>query len=131
VQQYDDLGGKDRGEVHGCVVTGQHGAWLRILGPGDGQEEEKRVHPYKIFLFHGRLVHGGCSYTETHTRVHFYIGQQALKDQLEKEPNFLDTTDAHRGNGPYSLEWEQQLQQQLPLTLGKFQTRPLTEELQI
>jgi len=92
------------GEVHSCIATGPAGAKLWIQPP-DGELYLQTIAPHKLFLFHGRLAHGGVAYTDRNVRVHFFVGRRDLLHKIKMDPQVLDTIDPYAADTRYELGW--------------------------
>ena len=103
--QWNTLGGNDHGDIHCCTVTGEEGGDMWVLPP-DGGKFLHHIPAYTLFVFHGRLAHGGAVYQKRNIRVHLFIGQQTLVNKLVTQPDFLNQTDPLAGTQIHTLGWQ-------------------------
>ena len=56
--------------IHSCIVTGEDPAELLIQPPKATKPVIKRIGEFKVFAFHGRLLHAGRGYPKDQGRRH-------------------------------------------------------------
>ena len=83
--------------IHSCIITGRDSAQLVIQRPGSDEPETVTIGSYKLFMFHGRLLHGGKGMAQEvckvrgadgkmhHRRIHCYVGPEALLGKIAGE----------------------------------------------